>query len=282
GLAKTGRNVNWKDVAGNTTAGWGLSIQPIYNAIPARYTVYASLTNENGEKIGTTGWYWEPQRNYEFSDLTGVITFSGVDANKITDKLTLAITGINGMSPQTAGERGYISVVTAKYDVSRDYDLSFAFGEVGIVKYNGRSEKRLVIPRTILDRPVTTIGDSAFSNMMLPYRSGVGTPRFQLESVIIPNSVTTIGASAFSDNDLTSVTIPNSVTYIGTLAFADIHIFHNGVTQFRKWSRRLASVTLPANVELGETALPCQGAYESNGKKAGVYYTLSSGNWGLR
>ncbi|MDR1149796.1 MAG: hypothetical protein LBK66_14315, partial [Spirochaetaceae bacterium] len=39
GLAKTGRNVNWKDVAGNTTAGWGLSIQPIYNAIPARYTV---------------------------------------------------------------------------------------------------------------------------------------------------------------------------------------------------------------------------------------------------
>ena len=68
--------------------------------------------------------------------------------------------------------------------------------------------------------------------------------------------VASIGEEAFSWNRLTRVTIPNSVTSIGDYAF------------YGNW---LTRVTMPANVRLGRNAVPCQEAYEKNGKKAGTY-----------
>jgi hypothetical protein len=250
GLVRTGRNENWQDVAGNVTAGWGLDINQIYAAIPSQYTVYASLTNENGERIGITNWSWEPKRE-NFSHIANTIIFSGVDANKITDRLTVAITGVNGMSPQTAGERGYISVVTTKYDVPRNYDVTFAFGELEIIGYKSLGRAAIDIPRTILGQTVTTIGAELFrgsglTGVTIPDSvTSIGAEAFhgnRLSSVIIPNSVTSIGAEAFRANRLTSVIIGNSVIYIGERAFSDM-------PEIGRYSR-LNSVTIPANVFL--------------------------------
>ena len=67
----------------------------------------------------------------------------------------------------------------------------------------------VTIPSSIGGKPVTSIGENAFS-----YCNG-------LTSVTMPNSVTNIGHSAFEGcSGLASVTIPDSVTSIGDYAFS--------------------------------------------------------------
>ena len=70
------------------------------------------------------------------------------------------------------------------------------------------TDKELIIPSEYNEKPVTSIGNSAFEDCT------------GLTSVTIPYSVTSIGGSAFSGcAGLTSVTIGDSVTSIGSLAF---------------------------------------------------------------
>ncbi|MDY4186623.1 MAG: leucine-rich repeat domain-containing protein, partial [Candidatus Borkfalkiaceae bacterium] len=74
------------------------------------------------------------------------------------------------------------------------------------------TDTEIVIPSVYNNKPVTSIGNSAFSDC-----SG-------LTSIIIPESVTSIGNWAFSDcSGLTSITIPESVTSIGHFAFSDCY-----------------------------------------------------------
>jgi hypothetical protein len=94
----------------------------IYRAIPVQYAIIAVLINEEGETIGRSGREFRPWDRRESGDFThfdqffqfshnGItVTFTGVNANKISDKLTVSITVINGKDPKTAGERGYMSV----------------------------------------------------------------------------------------------------------------------------------------------------------------------------
>ena len=89
----------------------------------------------------------------------------------------------------------------------------------------------IVIPSIYKDKPVTIIGDFAFSNcssltsvVIGNSVTTIGDYAFaycdSLTSVVIPDSVTSIGSNAFNDCDsLTSVTIPDSVTLIGDYAF---------------------------------------------------------------
>ena len=86
----------------------------------------------------------------------------------------------------------------------------------------------------IIPSSVTTIGESAFSDLSSP----TGSP---ITSVTIPSSVTSIGKSAFEEcRNLTSITIPSSVTSIGEIAFAG-----TGIT----------SITIPNSVTtIGESA----------------------------
>ena len=98
----------------------------------------------------------------------------------------------------------------------------------------------------VFDRPITTIGSSAFYYCR------------SLTSVTIPDSVTTIGSSAFSlCYSLTSVTIPDSVTTIGDGAFYECYnltsvTIPDSVTTIEGYTfsgcRSLTSVTIPDSV----------------------------------
>lgn len=74
-----------------------------------------------------------------------------------------------------------------------------------IIDYNG-DNKNVVIPRTLCEKPVKTIGERAFSSN-------------NLTDITIPQSVTMIKDYAIAFNDLTNLTLPDSVTIIGRHAF---------------------------------------------------------------
>jgi hypothetical protein len=112
GLEKTGRNSDW-----------GLGINSIFSAIPRRYEIVAALIDENGKTIGSATRGFEIIERYDsnrldFSYKDATLTFSNVDANKITDKMTVSIVSVNGMDAKIAGERGYISISAEDFDVA--------------------------------------------------------------------------------------------------------------------------------------------------------------------
>jgi hypothetical protein len=213
GLHKTGRSEDWK-----------LSISSIYQAIPQNYTLSATLTNESGERIGTVGWslkggtnrlvprstYFNDRDEYKysndeykyFSNNDATVTFQGVDANKITDTLTVDITEVNGMSPKTAGEQGYISIFTADFAFLNQFKVKWRFGSITISHYKG-TDTNVVIPEKIGPWLVTSIGGGAF--MQNSYAPNA------LTSVVIPNGVSYIGENAFYRNNLTRVILPANV-----------------------------------------------------------------------
>ena len=141
--------------------------------------------------------------------------------------------------------------------------------KVSIVSCNKNTSGELVIPSTYKEKPVTSIGPSAFSSctqltsVRIPDSiASIGDRAFRycsnltsvtisnsvisiegwtfdycgsLTSVTIPESVTSIGKKAFAHcSSLTSVRIPESVTSIGDLAFYD--------------SVSLTNVTIPDSV----------------------------------
>jgi len=79
---------------------------------------------------------------------------------------------------------------------------------VSVVKCDENASGEVVIRSSYAEKPVTSIGPSAFSSCS------------RLTSVRIPDSVTSIGDRAFRYcSNLTSVTIGNSVTSIEGWAF---------------------------------------------------------------
>jgi hypothetical protein len=194
GLKKTGKGIEW-----------GIGVDSIYKAIPDSYEIAAALVNENGETIGRASGRFDPKEGrwgysftYSFSDRGLGMYFFAVDANKITDKLTVSILSVNGMDAKTAGEQGYMSVFVEDFTAPSSFQSTWLFGELSITGYTGSKGGDLVIPAKIGRWTVTSIGDSAFA-----------------------------------DNQLTSVTIPGSVTSIDRLAF-DFVIVHDYEANGRK------------------------------------------------
>ena len=118
-------------------------------------------------------------------------------------------------------------------------------GTITIAQYIG-SGGAVTIPSTINGLPVTSIGQSAFSQCI------------SVTSVTIPNSVTYIGNNAFAScTSLTSATIPDSVTYIGYDAFSGCTSLTNAslgnsVTNIGSYAfascYSLTNVVIPASV----------------------------------
>ena len=108
-----------------------------------------------------------------------------------------SIKGLFGSEAQAASEKYDIYT----YEVGSD-------GTVTITDCDSSVRGGATIPSQIDGKPVTSIGDSAFSWCS------------SLTGITIPKGVTSIGDWAFhSCNSLTSITIPNSVTSIGSSAF---------------------------------------------------------------
>ena len=126
-------------------------------------------------------------------------------------------------------------ILPTEANAASESDLIFELNSDGqsysVTDCNSTARGALVIPATYNDKPVTTIGDSAFSgcnkltSITIPDSIiSVGDKAFyyctNLTSITIGDSVTTIGAYAFRACwNLSTITIPDSVTTIGERAF---------------------------------------------------------------
>jgi len=98
-------------------------------------------------------------------------------------------------------------IINSTAETYGDLSYTISNGEVTITGCD-KSIAIIEIPETIENLPVTSIGDSAFSN------------HNQLVSITITDSVTSIGDSAFYEcSNLTSITIPQSIISVGDSAF---------------------------------------------------------------
>lgn len=170
------------------------------------------------------------------------------DRQKINE---FKIYGYNGSAAETyANENGFEFI----YICNIMFDYMVADNEVKITGLKDNYNIDVFIPSEIEDKPVTSIGESAFSecenltcvnmsegltvienrafylcyslnDIIIPDGlKSIGNSAFEgcenLNNVIIPDSVTDIGVSAFNCcNRLTSIIIPDSVINIGERAF---------------------------------------------------------------
>jgi hypothetical protein len=231
--------------------------------------ITAELVNDEGTIIGSQNIAlrggWELGLSYGLqliprNDWQQAV-FSSVNANLITDKLTIRIASINGVNADTEAKNKRISIMTEDEYCNLPYNgTEFEITRQGtITKYLGTA-KNIIIPSNINGIRVTSIGESAFEEK-------------GLTNIIISNGVLSIEKLAFYgySNRLTSITIPNSVTSIESGAFSGDG---NG---------NPTSVTISSDVTFIE-----RGAfghyngfdefYNSNGKKAGTY-TRNGNSW---
>ncbi len=120
--------------------------------------------------------------------------------------------------------------VTAEIDLLQ-YELAEGGESYIVTGIDDRTVSSIEIPSEYNGKPVTSIGNSAFSScskltsVKIPdsitsIDSGAFRQCLNLAYITIPDSVTSIGSSAFSNcTNLTSVTMGNNVTNIGEKAF---------------------------------------------------------------
>lgn len=157
----------------------------------------------------------------------------------------------------------YITVNNQSYGYTVLYN-----GTVEITEYLG-GELSVIIPDTIDGKPVTSIGDYAFT--YFPKLSGVYIPDTvtnigrvafsgcnDLIGLRLSNNLNTIGEGAFSDcSGLTELTFPNSLTSIGEGAFSYCTAlskitFYEGLTNIGRNAffecKSIKSLNIPASV----------------------------------
>jgi len=157
-----------------------------------------------------------------------------------------------------------------------DFDTKTVSNTIEITKYKG-SVAAVIIPATIKNLPVTSIGQEAFKNSAT------------LTSVTIPNSVTKIGSSAFySCTKLTSVNMGSGVTeialgaFMGCTALKSITIPNSvtkiGMNAFTNCTG-LTSLTIPSSViDISMSAFhSCSGLTAINVDTANTKYSSDNG-----
>lgn len=303
GLRTTGRaetwGLNWPDKS--------INMPSPFTEKTNNYTVVAEILNDRGQSIGrqivfipygftmpsglATG-IGESRRRNGFGSIAPIqwkdnVSFQAVDANLITDRLSIQVISIDGLPAEEAARQKKISVIPAmefrrlNYSFGATSESSFTISNNNIVISHIGYESQIVIPPIINGVLITRIGRGSrqragLTSLTIPNSVTLiddyvfqGNP---LTSLSIPNSVKYIGAYAFDQNRLTSVTIPNSVSFIGNYAFTDGH--YGSI-------HRITSITIGANVTVWSTAFDnsyFRNFYESNGRKPGTY-TRSGNTW---
>jgi len=243
GLNSTGRKDTWG------LGSWpqrGVTNQNTFSGQRQNFSVVFELLNNQGNVIGRqtlqTGGSWglswsgRPIINVN-ADNRQTLNFQNVNANDITDSLTIRVASVNGTDAETAAQSGVLQIRTLS---KSEFDLngSFRFSRGVIQGFANSRVENLLIPSTIWGEPVIWIGDGAFKGNGLNY-------------VIIPDTVTTIGKEAFANSNLTAVKIGKGVTSIGARAF---------------WENRFKRVTIPDGVKfIDEAAFQSSRVFEGPG-----------------
>ncbi|MDR0331472.1 MAG: leucine-rich repeat protein [Chitinispirillales bacterium] len=268
GLNATGRKNAWG--IGNWP--WqGVTNLNAFAERSSRFFLVFELVNDQNKIIGkqtlqTSGAWRLTRKNasdrpnaVNLKHTRGPLDFPSVNANDITNNMTIRVASVNGMDAEAAAINGVLQIRTITRHEVNTYDkFNFAYGEIRGFANRTNNINVLDIPNSIWGDPVIFIGNGAFRNL-------------GLTNVTIPNSVTSIGNEAFKDNKLTNVTVPNSVAYIGNAAFHQPSFAPNGIT----------SITIGANVAMAgkpfQTDAYSLGGYSfedtyyKNGKQAGTY-----------
>jgi len=254
---------------------WGLGNWPQQevtklNAFAKRsgnFSVVFELLNNNNKVIGRqtlqTGGYWElnrggrPEVNVNADD-KNTLNFQKVNANDITDKMTIRVVTVNGTAAETAARNGILQIraISKKQFDSYGY-WRFAKGELqGFVE---RPQQRqgyyaLTVPDIIWGDQVISIGKEAFSDMPLSF-----------SNIIISEGIKYIGERAFAGNEIRELTIHNSVISIGDNAF----LGKRGVKYIANTALSYGSINtiiIGANVNIAKNAFN----YFITGQKDGV------------
>ncbi len=198
--------------------------------------LFAACDTGASEKLTAT--YDDSHTVYVGDDLDSIKPYLTV---KYTDKqgtettvqnYTLSGTLQEGQNVITVEYNGKTCTVevTAEIDLLQ-YELAEGGESYIVTGIDDRTVSSIVIPSEYNGKPVTSIGNSAFSScskltsVKIPdsitsIDSGAFRQCLNLAYITIPDSVTSIGSSAFSNcTNLTSVTMGNNVTNIGEKAF---------------------------------------------------------------
>jgi hypothetical protein len=166
GLDATKRKRDWK--LENWPWGRVTDLRP-FDKKRKIFSIAVELVNSHGTVIGRANFQSEgswgfngngrPQI-YISDDDRKQVRFASVKADDITDNLTIRITSVNDIEANAAARTGVLQV-KAISEAEWDSYVLFRMGRNGIIGYNGKG-REVVIPDSIWNEPVTSIGDGAF------------------------------------------------------------------------------------------------------------------------
>jgi len=273
---------NWprKSVTNLNFVGQKQNFAVVFELLNNQNKVIGKQTVQSGGSWGLDWGSGRPVINVNADDRK-TLNFQNVNANDISDKMTIRVATVNGTDAGTAARSGVLQIrAIPRKEFDKNSRYRFVKGEIqGFANDAAKKEeivsyiRELVIPNTIWGDPVMFIGNRAFANL-------------DLHKVTIPNSVISIGSEAFVKNYLRSIKDGNGVTFIGAGAFKNAYgntlTIPNNVTSIGEEAFRTEweSITIGANVTIGVSSYHDSFGlfYNENGKKAGTYkyiYTLN-------